>query len=110
VETSKRRGVIIGLKASKARVSAVGICETKKLEIATADNNHRKRERAEGANKRAVEGWTKDQEMALQRAFFTAKPTPNFWKKVSKLVIFFSFLFCYFLLLLIFFYPFLYCV
>ncbi|KAH8481357.1 hypothetical protein Peur_067562 [Populus x canadensis] len=86
VETSKRRGVIIGLKASKARVSAVGICETKKLEIATADNNHRKRERAEGANKRAVEGWTKDQEMALQRAFFTAKPTPNFWKKVSKLV------------------------
>ncbi|PNS91884.1 hypothetical protein POPTR_018G000700v4 [Populus trichocarpa] len=86
VETSNRRGVIIGLEASKARVSAVGICETKKLEIATADNNHRKRERAEGANKRAVEGWTKDQEMALQRAFFTAKPTPNFWKKVSKLV------------------------
>ncbi|KAL9375995.1 hypothetical protein Peur_030115 [Populus x canadensis] len=86
VETSNRRGVIIGLKASKARVSAVGICETKKLDIATADNNNRKRERAEGANKRAVEGWTKDQEMALQRAFFTAKPTPNFWKKVSKLV------------------------
>ncbi|KAG6739079.1 hypothetical protein POTOM_056661 [Populus tomentosa] len=80
VETSNRRGVIIELKASEARVSAVGICETKKLEIATADNNNRKRERAEGANKRAVEGWTKDQ-MALQRAFFTAKPTPNFWKK-----------------------------
>ncbi|KAJ6861934.1 hypothetical protein NC652_038918 [Populus alba x Populus x berolinensis] len=90
VETSNRRGVIIGLKASEARVSVVGICETKKLEIATADNNNRKRERAEGANKRAVEGWTKDQEMALQRAFFTAKPIPNFWKKGNYVVCFIS--------------------
>lgn len=31
-------------------------------------------------------GWTKEQELALQRAYFTAKPTPHFWKKVSELV------------------------
>ncbi|KAJ6673759.1 hypothetical protein OIU85_012736 [Salix viminalis] len=87
VETSDRRGVVIGLKASNARESAVGIYETKKLEIATVDNNRkRRRKRAEEATNRAVEGWTKDQEMALQRAFLTAKPTPNFWKKVSKLI------------------------
>ncbi|GMY12031.1 homeodomain mRNAion factor [Fagus crenata] len=33
-----------------------------------------------------TKGWTKEQELALQRAYFVAKPTPNFWKKVSKLV------------------------
>ncbi|OVA10254.1 hypothetical protein BVC80_1173g20 [Macleaya cordata] len=33
-----------------------------------------------------LEGWTKDQELALQRAYFAAKPSPSFWKKVSKLV------------------------
>ncbi|KAK8693144.1 hypothetical protein V6N13_070738 [Hibiscus sabdariffa] len=32
------------------------------------------------------QGWTREQELALQRAYFSAKPTPNFWKKVSKLV------------------------
>ncbi|KAL0382081.1 UNVERIFIED_CONTAM: hypothetical protein Scaly_0495400 [Sesamum calycinum] len=33
-----------------------------------------------------VQGWTKEQELALQRAYFTAKPTPHFWKKVAKMV------------------------
>lgn len=32
------------------------------------------------------QGWTKEQEAALQRAYLAAKPTPSFWKKVSKLV------------------------
>lgn len=31
-------------------------------------------------------GWTQDQELALQKAYFAAKPTPNFWKRVAKLV------------------------
>ncbi|KAM0068080.1 putative transcription factor MYB-HB-like family [Helianthus debilis subsp. tardiflorus] len=31
-------------------------------------------------------GWTKDQELALERAYLEAKPTPHFWKKVSRLV------------------------
>ncbi|XP_021890419.1 uncharacterized protein LOC110809024 [Carica papaya] len=35
---------------------------------------------------RVDQRWTKEQELALQRAYFTAKPTPLFWKKVSKLV------------------------
>ncbi|XP_065873166.1 uncharacterized protein [Euphorbia lathyris] len=46
----------------------------------------RKRKRGEKANKESVKGWTKEQEMALQRAYIVVKPTPNFWKRVSKLV------------------------
>ncbi|KAF3439150.1 hypothetical protein FNV43_RR17425 [Rhamnella rubrinervis] len=45
----------------------------------------RKRKRDEEGN-RTVHGWTKEQELALQRAYLVAKPTPHFWKKVSKLV------------------------
>ncbi|KAK6923222.1 hypothetical protein RJ641_011526 [Dillenia turbinata] len=30
--------------------------------------------------------WTKDQELALQRAYLSVNPTPHFWKKVSKMV------------------------
>ncbi|KAL3838484.1 hypothetical protein ACJIZ3_023075 [Penstemon smallii] len=33
-----------------------------------------------------VGGWTEEQESALNRAYFTAKPTPHFWKKVAKMV------------------------
>ncbi|KAK3004595.1 hypothetical protein RJ639_019090, partial [Escallonia herrerae] len=33
-----------------------------------------------------VGGWTKDQELALQKAYFAAKPTPHFWKRVARLV------------------------
>ncbi|XP_058772582.1 uncharacterized protein LOC131646595 [Vicia villosa] len=33
-----------------------------------------------------AEGWTKEQELALQTAYFTAKPSPHFWKNVSRLV------------------------
>lgn len=38
-----------------------------------------------------AKGWTKEQELALQRAYLLAKPTPDFWKQVSKLVFFSSF-------------------
>ncbi|XP_052723790.1 uncharacterized protein LOC108344291, partial [Vigna angularis] len=31
-------------------------------------------------------GWTKEQDLALQRAYLTAKPSRHFWKNVSKLV------------------------
>lgn len=34
----------------------------------------------------SAQGWTVDQEMALQRAYFGAKPSPHIWKKISKLV------------------------
>ncbi|XP_023751889.1 uncharacterized protein LOC111900247 isoform X1 [Lactuca sativa] len=45
----------------------------------------RKRNQHEG-NSGISHGWTKDQESALERAYLQAKPTPHFWKKVSKLV------------------------
>ncbi|KAG6594922.1 hypothetical protein SDJN03_11475, partial [Cucurbita argyrosperma subsp. sororia] len=45
----------------------------------------RKRKREDGVVG-IRQGWTKEQEAALQRAYYAAKPTPQFWKKVSKLV------------------------
>ena len=44
----------------------------------------RKRKRVVGGV--VAEGWTKEQELALRTAYFTAKPSPHFWKNVSKLV------------------------
>ncbi|KAF5958364.1 hypothetical protein HYC85_005589 [Camellia sinensis] len=45
----------------------------------------RKRNRVEEGHG-IVQGWTKDQELALQRDYFSAIPTPYFWKKVANLV------------------------
>lgn len=48
-----------------------------------------KKKRAEAdQGHRVIQGWTREQEVALQRAYFAANPTPHFWKKVSKMVIF----------------------
>lgn len=33
------------------------------------------------------EGWTKKQQAALHKAYLVAKPSPHFWKKVSKMVV-----------------------
>ncbi|KAK4768944.1 hypothetical protein SAY86_027094 [Trapa natans] len=44
-----------------------------------------KRQREENASG-SSQGWTKEQEADLQRAYLATKPTPSFWKKVSKLV------------------------
>lgn len=33
-----------------------------------------------------VQGWTKEEDLVLRRAYFTAKPTPHFWKKVARMV------------------------
>ncbi|WVZ98747.1 hypothetical protein U9M48_044144 [Paspalum notatum var. saurae] len=30
--------------------------------------------------------WTKEQDMALRKAYFSARPSPHFWKRVSKMV------------------------
>ncbi|XP_066368073.1 uncharacterized protein [Miscanthus floridulus] len=30
--------------------------------------------------------WMKEQDMALRKAYFTARPSPHFWKRVSKMV------------------------
>ncbi|XP_071707544.1 uncharacterized protein [Rutidosis leptorrhynchoides] len=37
-------------------------------------------------NKTINNGWTKDQELALEKAYIGAKPNPHFWKNVSRLV------------------------
>ncbi|KAL6905352.1 hypothetical protein ACP4OV_002953 [Aristida adscensionis] len=30
--------------------------------------------------------WTEEQDMALRQAYFTARPSPHFWKRISKMV------------------------
>ncbi|XP_074275366.1 uncharacterized protein LOC141599284 [Silene latifolia] len=45
-----------------------------------------KRKRKEAGLQGKDQGWTNEQESALQRAYFAAKPSPHFWKRVSKLV------------------------
>lgn len=47
-----------------------------------------KRKRAQEEDGHVIaKGWTKEQELALQKAYFAAKATPKFWKKVAKMVI-----------------------
>ncbi|KAI3976448.1 hypothetical protein MKX01_008306 [Papaver californicum] len=46
----------------------------------------RVKEKNPAKGKLDVHGWTKDQDAALERAYFAAKPSPNFWKKVSRMV------------------------
>ncbi|CAL0311830.1 unnamed protein product [Lupinus luteus] len=45
-----------------------------------------KRKRKRTREKETAIGWTKEQELALQRAYLAAKPSPHFWKNVSRLV------------------------
>ncbi|KAF3647987.1 putative U-box domain-containing protein 44-like [Capsicum annuum] len=46
-----------------------------------------KRKRTQGVEENGVaNGWTNEQETALQTAYFAAKATPNFWKKVARMV------------------------
>ncbi|XP_039838189.1 uncharacterized protein LOC120698572 isoform X2 [Panicum virgatum] len=33
-----------------------------------------------------ADDWTEEQDTALRKAYFTARPSPHFWKRVSKLV------------------------
>lgn len=49
--------------------------------------NGKKRKRGQvGEECELVQGWTKEEDLALRRAYFTAKPTPHFWKKVARMV------------------------
>ncbi|KAJ8441316.1 hypothetical protein Cgig2_024828 [Carnegiea gigantea] len=64
-----------------------GVAENEKEAVSKGTKltgNKRKRKQAglQGTN----QGWTKEQEVALQRAYFAAKPSPHFWKKVARLV------------------------
>ena len=59
--------------------------ELRKEEVECGVKKKRKRDGGEVA-----EGWTKEQELALRTAYFTAKPSPHFWKNVSILVCYLS--------------------
>jgi hypothetical protein len=43
-------------------------------------------EREGREHSRGSDDWTEEQDMALRNAYFTARPSPHFWKKVSKMV------------------------
>ncbi|XVF17419.1 hypothetical protein REPUB_Repub10bG0120800 [Reevesia pubescens] len=82
----KEREICVGLKAVTAeRRESEGREEVRETNEDVGAKRKRKRKCDEEVNV-IVQGWTRVQELALQRAYFSAKPTPNFWKKVSKLV------------------------
>ncbi|GFP86318.1 hypothetical protein PHJA_000775600 [Phtheirospermum japonicum] len=56
--------------------------EAKKMQI----GGKRKRQQVDEDCDFTIKGWSENQELALRRAYFTAKPTPHFWKKVAKMV------------------------
>uniref|UniRef100_A0A0E0JKF9 Myb-like domain-containing protein n=1 Tax=Oryza punctata TaxID=4537 RepID=A0A0E0JKF9_ORYPU len=53
-------------------------------------NAERNNKELNGSERRETQcglnNWTEEQDMALRKAYFTARPSPNFWKKVSKMV------------------------
>ncbi|XVF61456.1 hypothetical protein PTKIN_Ptkin08bG0130700 [Pterospermum kingtungense] len=81
----KEREIVIALKAVTVKEKESErreVCETNEdVEI-----KKKRKRRPDERGDTVSHGWTQEQELALQRAYFSAKPTPNFWKKVSKLV------------------------
>lgn len=85
----KKKGVKDGLLDEEKKETNVGL-KAVSVEGRESERNEdfsvrRKRKPLVEANGN-VEGWSREQESILQKAYFSAKPTPNFWKKVSKLV------------------------
>ncbi|KAI3946527.1 hypothetical protein MKX01_017743 [Papaver californicum] len=68
---------------TKDQDAALENVESKEKRI-VEDGRAKEKNPAEG--KLDVHGWTKNQDAALERAYFAAKPSPNFWKKVSRMV------------------------
>ncbi|KAF8091774.1 hypothetical protein N665_0436s0037 [Sinapis alba] len=64
----------------------VSLClsEGKRMKLAKEKSDEEKEE--EGLKKKNERGWTEELELALQGAYLTVKPSPHFWKKVSKMV------------------------
>ncbi|KAK6145412.1 hypothetical protein DH2020_022232 [Rehmannia glutinosa] len=77
---------------SKAYVSKRDANDCGKKRTSGDKNCERKMQIGEKRKRNQVEkecdytqGWTEEQELALRRAYFTAKPTPHFWKKVARM-------------------------
>ncbi|KAI9164916.1 hypothetical protein LWI28_004426 [Acer negundo] len=78
--------IVVGLRAS-AKAKG-GERKERVVDQTTEDTRvSRKRKRGDDGNESCkIQGWTKEQEIALQRAYYASNPTPHFWKKVAKLV------------------------
>ncbi|XP_068314070.1 uncharacterized protein [Pyrus communis] len=61
-------------------------CKMQEIDGVNKEVGVRRKRKRDEEGVGVVQGWTKEQELALQRAYLIAKPTPHFWKKVSKLV------------------------
>ncbi|KAM7276226.1 hypothetical protein ACFE04_018092 [Oxalis oulophora] len=75
-------GIVFALKAEVKVRDTTLITVSAKSE----DNVNKRKRKREDDSKTSDQGWTKELELALEKAYFTAKPTPLFWKKVSKMV------------------------
>ncbi|CAN1132827.1 hypothetical protein LINPERPRIM_LOCUS30300 [Linum perenne] len=93
--SSARGRVVLGLEAERATSVCENVKESKvsgkrkrKDEFSEREDPRVVRKRNGNVNRgiECVNGWTREQELALQRAYFSEKPTPRFWKKVAKLV------------------------
>ncbi|PPD95104.1 hypothetical protein GOBAR_DD07876 [Gossypium barbadense] len=80
----KEREASVGLK-----VTTVDRKESERREVRERNEvvgvKRKRKRKPDNRGDTVLQGWTREQELALQRAYFSAKPTPNFWKKVSKL-------------------------
>ncbi|KAB2055721.1 hypothetical protein ES319_A11G056200v1 [Gossypium barbadense] len=81
----KEREASVGLK-----VTTVDRKESERREVRERNEvvgvKRKRKRKPDNREDTVIQGWTREQELALQRAYFSAKPTANFWKKVSKLV------------------------
>ncbi|KAL8117863.1 uncharacterized protein LOC141723404 [Apium graveolens] len=70
------------VKARAERVARAVVEKQKSIGV------KRKRNQVEDGceNQGTASGWTKEQNEALQKAYYAANPTPHFWKKVAKMV------------------------
>ncbi|KAJ0241571.1 hypothetical protein HA466_0209830 [Hirschfeldia incana] len=67
---------------------SLSLGEVKRMKLANENDDAPKVDEGKRIDKTKNErgGWTEELELALQGAYLTVKPSPNFWKKVSKLV------------------------
>ncbi|XP_006653931.1 uncharacterized protein LOC102706564 [Oryza brachyantha] len=54
--------------------------------LVDAESNNKELDGSERGETQCGHNWSEEQDMVLRKAYFTARPSPNFWKKVSKMV------------------------
>ncbi|KAL7147810.1 hypothetical protein ABFS83_06G133500 [Erythranthe nasuta] len=94
--TSSRKNTIKSVEKMPNGNGELSKCTSKKavkdcgVEMGSGDKNRdenknigEKRKRCEAEE---CKGWSEEQELALRKAYFTVKPTPQFWKEVARMV------------------------